>query len=253
MAIYWLINRQRETTLIEKFAVELSKCSNFDELATLLTLRGFTDQVFEGCLLASVDNDGRIREIGRYGIEGLGPSKEPVALSGEGLVANALRTQEPRLIGDSLTKANHGALTPDSDIDNLVLENDYQSIFLIPLVDNFYSYGVIGLGSKRPLQDQPEFQIDEKVFQSLVSMCMRAISHRTSSRQPSQPDWGHELTAAQKEVLAFLAQDKSNKEIAEYMSLSVSTVKLRVGEILKILEVDTRKEAGIKARYSGLY
>ena len=239
--------------MIADFALGLSRCSNFDELATLLTLRDFTDQEFEGCLLASVDNDGRIREIGRYGIGSIGPSAEPVALSGDGLVATALRAQKPRLIMNSLKKAAEGALTPDSDIDDLVLENEYRSIYLVPLVDSFYSYGVIGLGTKKPLNDEPVVRIDQEIFQALVSMCVRAISHRTELRQPSQPDWGHELTTTQKEVLAFLAQDKSNKEIAETMTLSVSTVKQRVREILKILEVETRKEAGIKARYSGLY
>jgi NarL family two-component system response regulator LiaR len=53
-------------------------------------------------------------------------------------------------------------------------------------------------------------------------------------------------------ILALLAQDKSNQEISLELSTSVSTVKAAVSEILKKLEVDSRKQAGIKARYSGL-
>ena len=237
----------------DEFAIHLAGCKNFDELATLLTLQPITDQVFDGCLLASVDNDGRIREIGRYGIEGNGPSKESVALTSDGLVARALRHKTPRLENDLLSKAEQRLITPESDIDDVVIANGFESTLIIPLVDNFYSYGVIGLVSRKPIQQTPSFLIKPELFRALISMAMRSISHRSPMKQPSQPAWGHELNASQKEVLAFLAQDKSNKEIADTMSLSVSTVKLRVGEILKILNVETRKEAGIKARYSGLY
>lgn len=237
----------------EEFAINLANCNNFNELANLLTFHPITDQTFDGCLLASVDNDGRIREIGRYGIEGHVPSKESVALASNGLVANALRGKKPRSENDLVSKAEDRLITPESDIDDLVIANGFESTFIIPLVDNFYSYGVIGLVRKKPLPQQPAFQIRPEVFQALMSMAIRSISHRSPSKQASQPEWGHELSTAQKEVLAFLAQDKTNKEIAEIMSLSISTVKLRVGEILKVLDVQTRREAGIKARYSGLY
>jgi len=53
-------------------------------------------------------------------------------------------------------------------------------------------------------------------------------------------------------ILALLAQDKTNQEIALELSISVSTTKAAVSEILKKLGVDSRKQAGIKARYSGL-
>lgn len=237
----------------DEFAIHLASCKNFNELARLLTLYPFTDKTFDGCLLASVDNDGRIREIGRYGIEGSGPSRESVALASEGLVARALRGGIPAVENDLVAKAEQRLVTPESDIDDLVIQNGFESTFMIPLVDSFYSYGVIGLVSTKPVDSEPVWAIDHDLFQALLSMALRSISHRSPSRQPSQPAWGHELNGSQKEVLAFLAQDKSNKEIAESMSLSISTVKLRVSELLTILGVETRKEAGIKARYSGLY
>lgn len=239
--------------MTDDFAIHLANCRNFDELATLLTLYPFTSQVFDGCLLASVDNDGRVREIGRYGIEGNGPSKESVTLAGDGLVADALRKKTPKLENNLISKAKDRLITPESDIDDLVLTNGFESTFIIPLTDSFYSFGVIGLVSKKPIPQEPSLGMRPELFQALMSMAVRSISHRTPSRQASQPHWGHELSAPQKEVLAFLAQDKSNQEIADSMSLSVSAVKLRVSEILKILQVSSRKEAGVKARYSGLY
>jgi DNA-binding NarL/FixJ family response regulator len=61
-----------------------------------------------------------------------------------------------------------------------------------------------------------------------------------------------DLTVREHKVLAYLAQDKSNQEIAADLGVSVSTVKAAVSEILRKLDVDSRKQAGIKARYSKL-
>ena len=56
------------------------------------------------------------------------------------------------------------------------------------------------------------------------------------------------LTLKQKEVLAYLAKGLLNKQIAEAMNLSVSTVKLHVSGILFRLEVKTRTAAVVKAQ-----
>ena len=60
------------------------------------------------------------------------------------------------------------------------------------------------------------------------------------------------LTFKQKQVLFHLARGLQNKEIAEVMNLSVSTVKLHVSGILLRLNVKTRTAAVIKAQKLGL-
>ena len=60
------------------------------------------------------------------------------------------------------------------------------------------------------------------------------------------------LTPKQKEVLIYLAKGLLNKQIAEAMNLSVSTVKLHVSGILFRLEVKTRTAAVVKAQKLGL-
>ena len=60
------------------------------------------------------------------------------------------------------------------------------------------------------------------------------------------------LTPQQFNVLTLLAAGLQNKEIADRMNLSVSTVKLHVSGVLRRLNVRTRTAAVIKAQKQGL-
>jgi two-component system nitrate/nitrite response regulator NarL len=51
------------------------------------------------------------------------------------------------------------------------------------------------------------------------------------------------LTTRQREVLALLAQNRSNKEIADELGMSVNTVRVHVAAILKLLDAENRNEA----------
>ena len=55
------------------------------------------------------------------------------------------------------------------------------------------------------------------------------------------------LTVREKEVLALLAQSKTNKEIASDLFLSEATVKVHVRHILRKLGARTRTEAAVQA------
>jgi DNA-binding NarL/FixJ family response regulator len=94
--------------------------------------------------------------------------------------------------------------------------------------------------------------MDEKAFQALFSMAVRAVAYRNPEKTGKEEVQLADLTMREQTILALLAQDKTNQEIAQDLSISVSTAKAAVSEILKKLKVDSRKQAGIKARYSGL-
>lgn len=53
------------------------------------------------------------------------------------------------------------------------------------------------------------------------------------------------LTVRQREVLEELGQGQSNRDIAEHMEISVNTVKLHVGAILKTLDIKNRTQAAL--------
>ncbi len=94
--------------------------------------------------------------------------------------------------------------------------------------------------------------MENDTFQALFGMAVRAVAFRNPKKLMSQENSLADLTVREQKVLAYLAQDKSNQEIAGDLGVSISTVKAAVSEVLRKLGVDSRKEAGIKARYSKL-
>jgi DNA-binding CsgD family transcriptional regulator len=237
----------------DDLAQKLAACRNFTEICQLATSFPLTDtSLITGAMLASIDADARIRELGRYGILGTGPSKHSAALSSDGLIAQAMQKTEPTLLTDLQADARSSLLTPDSDIDEIVRLNQFQSCYVIPLFDQNYLYGVLGLLSDKPIAVKPTMLFEDKTFQALFSMAVRAVAFRNPEKPNNQQTLMADLTIREQTILALLAQDRSNQEIALELNTSVSTVKAAVSEILKKLEVDSRKQAGIKARYSGL-
>jgi DNA-binding NarL/FixJ family response regulator len=66
-------------------------------------------------------------------------------------------------------------------------------------------------------------------------------------RQLPSDGLASELTPRQLDVLACLAQGRSNREIATELGLSESTVKVHVNRILKTLQVKNRSQAALTA------
>jgi hypothetical protein len=63
---------------IANLAQRLAGCRNFTEISQLATTFALTDTPFSGALIASLDADARIRELGRYGVMGdQAPPKKP--------------------------------------------------------------------------------------------------------------------------------------------------------------------------------
>jgi NarL family two-component system response regulator LiaR len=60
--------------------------------------------------------------------------------------------------------------------------------------------------------------------------------------RPTEQPW-HELTEREMEVLNFVVQGQSNRQIADAMFISVATVKAHVSNILSKLQVSSRAEA----------
>ena len=71
-----------------------------------------------------------------------------------------------------------------------------------------------------------------------------------AAAQPT--DLGYDLTDREREVLALIVQGKSNVEIADELSVSMSTARFHVSAILSKLEATNRAEAAALAVKRGL-
>jgi NarL family two-component system response regulator LiaR len=63
-------------------------------------------------------------------------------------------------------------------------------------------------------------------------------------RQATQaPPPGHDLTDRENEVLTLLVEGMTNRQIAQRLGISLSTVKFHVSAVLSKLDVSSRTEA----------
>jgi DNA-binding NarL/FixJ family response regulator len=90
----------------------------------------------------------------------------------------------------------------------------------------------------------------EAIFSSAIAA--RMVNFFSQLHAPSNPDIFPELTEREREVLALLARDFKNSEIAEKLVISPKTVRNHVSTILSKLQAGSRKEAARQARQAGL-
>jgi len=70
--------------------------------------------------------------------------------------------------------------------------------------------------------------------------------------RPSAPAGSSELTPRQVEVLRLLSRGLTNREIAELLGISESTVKTHLRTLFEVLDVSNRTEAAMRLRELGL-
>lgn len=87
---------------------------------------------------------------------------------------------------------------------------------------------------------------------SLIEASPARSSAFDDGAEPQSEPWG-ELTRRQRDVLALISQGKSNKLIADALSMSESTVKAHVKQIIKRLHVSNRTQAALLATGNGFF
>jgi DNA-binding NarL/FixJ family response regulator len=87
---------------------------------------------------------------------------------------------------------------------------------------------------------------------SLIDAAPERSGSIESGIQRQAEHWS-ELTRRQRDVLALISQGKSNKLIADALSMSESTVKAHVKQIIKRLHVSNRTQAALLATGQGYF
>jgi DNA-binding NarL/FixJ family response regulator len=88
----------------------------------------------------------------------------------------------------------------------------------------------------------------ERIVDALEAVLAGDTAFETSAGDGA----GETMTARQLEVLTLLADGHSNKAIERRMSIAPRTVRAHLTEIFRLLEVDGRMQAILKARQLGL-
>lgn len=87
---------------------------------------------------------------------------------------------------------------------------------------------------------------------SIASKVLSEFSHQQDGGEKSSSDLVEPLTDREKEVLRYVAEGLSNKEIAEIMYIGEGTVKKYLGNVLDKLHLNNRVQAAVYATQQGL-
>jgi two-component system nitrate/nitrite response regulator NarL len=87
---------------------------------------------------------------------------------------------------------------------------------------------------------------------SIASKVLNEFSQQQKGGDRSSDEFVEPLTDREKEVLCYVAEGLSNKEIAERMYLGEGTVKKYLGNVLDKLQLNNRVQAAVYATQQGL-
>lgn len=95
--------------------------------------------------------------------------------------------------------------------------------------------------------------IDPSIAEILVNIvAQNKIEENNVGRYSEEKNIEYRMTPRELEVLAYLAEGISNKDIAEGMNISIYTVKRHISGIIEKLAVSDRTQAAVKALKIGL-
>jgi DNA-binding NarL/FixJ family response regulator len=133
---------------------------------------------------------------------------------------------------------------PDFKNKRLAIEEGWVSAIVVPLVTPGESARALGSFSLYASHLRDFSDWDKKLLTVLANHAAIAIQNAQGVAQLKR---AYNLSEREREVLALLIDGRTNKEIAEALTVSVNTVKKHVQSIFTKLNVDSRAAAVAKA------
>lgn len=155
----------------------------------------------------------------------------------DSFTGQAIRLQRPITIDDV-------RVHPDFRNKELAIEEGWVSAIVVPLVTPGEPGRVLGSFSLYTSHLRDFSDWDKKLLSVLANHAAIAIQNAQEVAQLKQAT---NLSGREREVLALLIEGRTNKEIAEGLTVSVNTVKKHVQSIFTKFNVDSRAAAVAKA------
>jgi len=155
----------------------------------------------------------------------------------DSFTGQAIRLRRPITIDDVRTH-------PDFKNKKLAIEEGWVSAIVVPLITPGEPGRALGSFSLYASHLRDFSDWDKKLLTVLANHAAIAIQNAQDVAQLKQ---AYNLSEREREVLALLIDGRTNKEIAEALTVSVNTVKKHVQSIFTKLNVDSRAAAVAKA------
>lgn len=213
---------------------------------------------------------GRVPQLGRaIALTRTVAGYEVLVLDDDPLVRawlrSALRTTEFRLAAEAATPAEAQSLLERRKIDLLLvdlrLDRDLGTDFIrrLRVAGNDQPIVLMTSAAQRGANEQAheagaQASIVKSADRDELLTCLRAVAAGGSVFDPSHPPRASDdrpLTRREREILALLADGRTNPEIAEQLGLGVESVKTYVERIFGKLGVRRRTEVAAAARRRG--
>ena len=212
----------------------IAEASSFESCCRLMVHRLKWGMQFYGAAIAEVNSEGKLNELGRYGLPGDGSKYSNLGFLDQGPLSGALRDSTPLVVPDISKVPLHTKL--DTSLESSI----GGSLVLLPILREGVPVGLVALVGEKTEANITIPAEEARTVQSAISLALRALRGSEARRRDFK---NKSLTDREAAVLRQIAAGKTNKEIAPMFNLSVASVKKIVQDILRKLDASNRKEA----------
>lgn len=203
------------------------------ELARYLVFGDFNGPEASASLIAVVDESGSATEVARFGI--------PANSSRDEAWKNLTRCKAFRSGKATLLPSDKFRTALGPNIESWAQSENLDTVLMIPLMRASGPFGLVLLFYPSAELATPKFAQDFELFSSLLNLGVQLSTQL--NRSTSESVLIGLLTDRQSQVMSLVSRGFTNKEIARKLSMTISTVKHEISNILKLVGADSRKMA----------
>lgn len=232
------MNSSSDPLLLAKYFLEnLSDAWDADNFCKDLVHRLHSNHGTVSCFLTKLDNEAKVRWVGRYGYDVDASDMAQVSVWEQSASARAILTGECVAIASPKEYERHFGEG------RLELQNGI-GLLAIPIKNQNKSIGSLGLGFAKEIDDSI---LDDKIFE-IVAIGAGAFLRRLSPKKLDKsqnfdiPD-ATRITSRDSQILNLMSEGFTHSEIGRVLNLSESSIKQTASQLYKKLGESNKSDA----------